>query len=1157
MKRKLKNRFFLIPVGIIIFGILTFSYCTKKRDIVVTNLKCENSINPIGIDELQPRFSWILQSDERGQKQTAYQILVASREELLEEDSGDMWASKKTISSQSVHVRYEGKSLESNRRYYVKVRAWGKNEKPAPYSQVATFTTAILRPDEWTAKWIGKKGIEDPPNNPGYFFQQTSVDIKGDPIRYNGRSVLLRKEVDISKKLKQALVHISGLGYYELFVNGKKVGDKILSPAKTFYKKIVLYDTFDLTSFLDEGKNAIGMMLGNGWYNPLPKWWSWRMQWFGPKRAILQLHLTYTDGTREVIGTDDTWKINDGPILSSCIYDGEIYDANQEIDGWNSAGLDDTSWQPAAILPAPGGKMVTQSLPSIKKTGRIRPQKVTQHQQDLYVVDLGQNISGWVRVKVSGQKGSIVTLRYAENIKKNGMIDPESNNLALATDKYILSGKENGIYEPSFTYHGFRYVEISGSINPLKPEDVEGIVVHSSVEPVGTFECSNERINKIHRATIWSQRANLMGFPTDCPQRDERLGWIGDAHVTAEEAMYNFDMALIYKKWLDDIRSTQNPENGDIPYISPRPFTDGFGTPAWSSGYHLIVWYLYQYYGDESILSAHLDAMCRYVDYLSSTAQDYILPPDNYGDWLSPNRDWKRGDPLSTATGYYFYISRIVAETAKILEQNDVFDKYNHLAEQIKNAYNKKFYNNNKQEYEDGNQFSNSFPLFLGIATEFLGKAALGGLVVDILANRGHLNTGMLGTKYMMEALSNQNHSKMAYLMVTQPDYPGWINLIRGRTTLSEHWDQSRSNNHVMFGSVDSWFYKVLAGINIDATRPGFENIIIKPYIASEMDWVKAGVKTIRGQVNVEWYKRGEDLDLSIQIPANTTATVYILADDPKNVEEDGDPASSSPGVTFVRMDGKYAVYQVESGQYEFTSGNIIFLIDTPYASTPVISPADTSVFKPDSILVYLSTETEGAEIRYTLDNSRPSRESKLYKDPIILGNHAKINACTFKKGYHPSYVQSADIYFVDPKYNGLHYRLFEGEWTQLPDFSNISPSREGIIYIFGLDDLKLPKYEFALEISGYLDIEKEGQYSFYTSSNDGSRLYIADNLIVDNDGEHMIEEKSGSTYLRVGKHPINVTYFQSGGGIALEVLYEGPGIEKQKITPAVLFQNR
>ncbi len=566
---------------------------------------------------------------------------------------------------------------------------------------------------------------------------------------------------------------------------------------------------------------------------------------------------------------------------------------------------------------------------------------------------------------------------------------------------------------------------------------------------------------------------------------------------------------------------------------------------------------MYLYYGDRSILDDHYESMRHYVNYLTSTADNYILPSDNYGDWLSANRNWKRGGPLSVATGYYYYVTRIVSETAKILEQNEDHVKYVQLSEKIKDAYNKKFYGYDKQQYEEGSQFSNSFPLFLGIATDFLGKAALGGLVVDIIENKGHLNTGILGTKYMLEALSREDHSKMAYLMVTQPDYPGWINLIQGRTTFSEHWNQTGSNNHVMFGSVDSWFYKVLAGISIDEEMPGFENVIIAPYIASEMDWVKAHVKTIRGQVGVEWQKEDDDLKLSIQIPVNSTATVYILANGPEHVAEESDPASTSVGVTYIRTDGKYAVYQVESGRYEFRSRNIGSLIDAPYASKPVINPADTSVFKPESLLVHLSTETEGAEIRYTLDKSKPSEKSALYTKPILLQNSQTVNARSFKKGYHPSFNQSVDISFVDPEQNGLHYRFYEGAWTKLPKFSTLSPTRQGIIYRISLDNLNVPKYDFGFEVEGFIQIDEEGEYTFYTQSNDGSRLYVDNKRIVDNDLEHLIEEKSGSIHLNAGRHPFKVTYFQSGGGIGLEVLYEGPGIEKQTIPPEQLFQNK
>jgi alpha-L-rhamnosidase len=1149
------RKWFLLVIAITISIVLL--QCASRTNLEVVEIKTEYSSNPIGIHSERPRFSWILASDLRGQYQTAYQILVASTRENLNEDTGDLWDSGKIITDRSIHIPYQGKPLASNRCYYLKVRVWGKDQKPGPFSQVASFTTALLKEEDWTAEWIGRGGIQDPAKDPGFYYQQPVSDEAGDKLLYNPRSVLLRKTINVGKKIKQALLHVSGLGYYELSLNDTRIGDNLLSPAKTFYKKIVLYDSYEVTASLQKGENVIGLMLGNGWFNPLLKWWSWRMQWYGPKRAILQLHLTYTDDSEEVVLTDDSWKINDGPVLSSCIYDGEIYDANQEIPGWNLAGFDDSNWKNATVLASPGGRMIPQLMPKIKATETIHPVNLSNPQEGVYIVDLGQNISGWLRIRIQGQKGDTLTLRYAENIDSQGRIDTKSNNLALATDKYILSGKTQETYEPHFTYHGFRYVELRGTGNPVKSDDIEGIVVHSAVQPAGHFSCSDENLNRIHRTTIWSQRANLMGIPTDCPQRDERLGWMGDAHITAEEAIYNFDMALFYKKWLEDIQSNRNTENGDIPYISPRPFINEKGTPAWSSGYHLVVWYLYKYYGDESILAAHFEAMCHYVDHLSSVAQDYILPSDDYGDWLSPDIAWRRGGPLSVSTGYFYYTSRIAAEAARVLHKKAEQQKYESLAEKIKAAYNKKFFDHESQSYEENSQLSNSFPLFLGIADDLYKKAALGGLVADIFSRKGHLSTGILGTKYMMEALSREDHSTIAYLVLTRPDYPGWTDLIRGRTTLSEHWNQGGSNNHVMFGSVDSWFYKVLGGINIDESKPAFKNIIFKPYIAPELTWVKASTKTLYGLVACQWKREGDDLQLGIQIPANTTAAVYILAGKPESVKEGRNPASEVEGVSFVKMEGNYAVYKVESGRYQFKSAQISALLDTPFASGPVISPQDTSVFIPDSVLVHMKTETAGSEIRYTLDNNNPSEQSLLYKGPFALRRKAIIKAGTFKDGYHPSFISTSEISFVEPKVNGLRYNFYEGIWTKLPDFSKLTPRRQGLVYSLGLGGLDVPKYEFALQFMGFLLIQTEGNYRFFVMSNDGSQLYIDGRLVVDNDEEHLMEEKSGSIFLSAGRHPIELTYFQSGGGLGVTVLYEGPGIARQPIPPMLLFQNK
>jgi alpha-L-rhamnosidase len=1140
------------------FIVLTCVHCTDRKKIEIVSLKCEYVSNPIGIDVTQPRFSWILQSDQRGQKQTAYQILVASSSDLIKRNSGDLWDSEKVESNQSVHILYEGNKLSSAKTYYWKVRVWDRNEQVSQFSNLAQFITSILNAQEWQENWIGKSGGKDPIPDGIYYSPQPEIDSEGDSIRYNARSVLLRKELELSKTVANALVFVSGLGYYELFINGQKVGDKILTPAKTDYRKIVLYDSYDVTPRLNTNKIAIGLMLGNGWFNPLKKWWSWRMQWFGAKRAMFQMHITFADGSTQIITSDDSWKIATGPILSSCIYDGEIYDANQEIRGWKKTDFNDSNWENAIIVNSPGGKLVSQIMPSMKVTQTIRPKKITQPKENIYVFDMGQNFSGWVKLYVKGKKGSKVQLRYAENVKDNGNIDVRSNNLAAATDVYILNGEGFEKYEPRFTYHGFRYVEISGL--PVEPDlyTVEGIVVHTAADPAGKFGTSNKRINKIQQAILWSQRANLMGFPTDCPQRDERLGWIGDAHVTAEEAIYNFDMAQFYMKWLNDIKSVQNSQNGDIPYIAPRPFTDGIGDPAWSSGYHLIVWYLYLYYGDKHILIEHFESMKKYVDYLSSQATDFILPMDKYGDWASANNDgwWKRGQPLSTSTGFFYYTTSILVKTAKILGMNEDEEKYSKLANKIKAAYQTRFFSVGEKQFDDGSQFSNSFPLFLNIVPEKEKETVLSNLIADILKHRGHLSTGILGTKYMMETLSRENRSDMAYLLANQTEYPSWDNMLGDRTTLSEHWNQGGSNNHIMFGSVGSWFYKVLAGINVDENAPGFENIIIKPYIAPNMHRLKASVKTVRGIVSSEWELYENMFKLKIKIPVNSTGKVYVLAKHSAKVKENEKSAEAVNGVSFVSMEGKHAVYFVESGEYTFTSPDVDELLDLPYVSNPMIFPADTFIYKPDKAAVSIKTETIGSKIYYTLDGSESTEKSILYESPFGLENNTIIKAKAFKKGYNPSFQQTSKIHFVDPKKNGIFFRLYHGAWTKIPEFTKLNTMKKGIAFQFGLKTLDVPKYDFGLLFQGYIEIKTAGEYTFYTRSNDGSQLFIGDQLIVDNDNEHGVEEKQGRVFLKKGKHPIKVTYFQSGGSTELQVLYEGPGVEKQEIPAVVLFQN-
>ena len=696
----------------------------------------------------------------------------------------------------------------------------------------------------------------------------------------------------------------------------------MLNPAKTHYNRIVLYDTYDVSGFFSKGENVLGIMLGNGWFNPIPKWWSWRMQWFGEKRAILQVNITYKDGSTELITTGTGWKMKEGPIRLHCLYDGETYDANMEQEGWDKPGFDDSEWETAKTVAPPKGRLTAQIMPAIKHVETINPVEITYPDDELSLVDFGQNFSGWIRIKLHAQKGDTISFRYAED-KKDGMLDPTTNHRAPVKDVFISKGEEE-IYEPCFTYHGFQFTEVSGLKYKLQPEDIEGIVVHSSVEPAGSFECSNEGINKLHQAIMWSQRANLMGFPTDCPQREERLGWTGDAHVTAEEAIYNFDMNLFYAKWLRDIRINQDPD-GDIPYIAPRPLSE-WPAYSWSSGFHLISWYHYLYYGDTQILEDNYETMKRYVDFLSGSAKGYILPRDKYGDWVSPFEGWEEGGPMLTSTAYYYYTASIVAKTANILGLSEDARKYMALTKNIKKAFNQEYYNTKNKSYEDGSQFANSFALFLGLVPESEKPAVLANLVGDIKEkNNMHLTTGILGSKYLMELLSKEGRSDIAWGLATQTTYPSWLDMLKGHNTLCERWREGKTNshNHVMLGSIDSWFYKYIAGIQPDEKAPGFKNIIIKPYMPTDLDWAKASTNTVMGEIKSEWSKNDGAYTLKVKIPFGSEATVYVPANSAEEVKENGNPATGAECVKFLNMKDGYAVFRTGSGEYAFTSNKV------------------------------------------------------------------------------------------------------------------------------------------------------------------------------------------------------------------------------------------
>jgi len=883
-------------------------------------LLVEYAQNPNNIDEMHPRFSWIISSDKRNQIQTAYRILVASSPAKLKVPKPDLWDSGRIKSSETIQHEYENDNLKSNTTYYWRVISWDGDGK-VHESPAAKFETAFLSGDEWIAKWIGKGPKSELLPLQG-FYKNIKEQFPGkDTIVHDGNSLLLRHEVKLGKKIKSAKAYITGLGFYEFFINGVRVGDHVLAPAKTPYHKTILYDTYDVTNLLKQGVNALGIHLGNGWYNPYKKWWNdYRMQWFGSKKAIAQIHITCMDGTTKVITTDKNWKWALGPVTYNCVYDGEIYDANLDHEGWTKPGYNDSEWRPVTIFEKLKARLISHRMPAVKVNEIFKPQEVKVSRDGMKVFDMGQNFSGWIRIKAKGAMNSILKIRFAEDLNIDGTIDVTSNEHANATAEYIMKGQGIETYETHFSYFGFKYVEISALNGPLNIVDIEGRAVYSDNKQTGSFECDNLLVNKIHKATVWSQKSNMLGYPMDCPQRDERLGWLGDAQVTAEEAMFNFDMALFYENWFEGIKDNQDEKTGDIPIISPRPYIKDDGI-EWSSTYLTMLWQYYSYYGDRRILSRHYPAMKRYMEFLKGISKDYILPMGWIGDWGSMVKGWKEGQPGSVPTAFYYLDAKIMADVAGVLGYNADQEYYLHLSGQIKEKYNKTYLNPETGNYNDGSQMANAFPLYLGIVPDEMKQKVLDNLVNDIVVNNStHLTTGVLGTKYMPEALAQLGRGDIAWRIINQKSSPSWNDMMNKYTTMCEFWTLKQSKNHVMMGSIDSWFYKYIAGIQLDEKSPAFAEFQVKPFFPDSLRFGKAQIETMRGRISSEWEKNPGLFTLKLEVPFNTSATVFIPGSVKSKILESMTPFEKVEGLEYLGFKNGNHILKVHSGNYLFAT---------------------------------------------------------------------------------------------------------------------------------------------------------------------------------------------------------------------------------------------
>jgi len=1123
-----------------VFAALIFSSCSVDDNIKVVNLECEYLENPLGIDVVTNPLCPAAQTGQNNFRQKAYRILIATDKTKLEDNVGDLWDTDKMLSEQSNQIVYKGAELKPRQKVFWKVRIWDENNNASKWSEIATWEMGLINDSDWKAKWIGKIDERKPKagqKNPAPYF---------------------RKIFTVENNIENARAYITGLGYYELYINGKKVGDHVLSPNQTNYDKRqvssyeggkianmstrVLYVTYDVTDYLKKGENVAAVILGNGWYYQTERN-EYLPLFFDTPRFIAQIEIEQTDGLKKRIISDDTWKVGAGPILDNNIYIGEIYDARLENPDWNNLGFDDSKWGYAKVVRSPEGKLHAQMSPPDRVIKKIKPVKVTNPKKNIYRYDFGTMFSGWVKLKIKGERGTQIKLKYFE----------DSGNTYGQRDIYILKGKGVEEWSPRFTWHAFRYVEISGSSVPLTLDNVEGQVVHTDVKSAGNFTCSNKLFNRINNDYVKTQLDNMHGgVPTDCPHR-ERRGYTGDGQIAAQAAIYSLDMRSFYTKWLNDIADAQNKQTGYVP--NTVPYHSGGGGVAWGSAYIIIPWYMYLYYGDVAILRKHYEGMKKYVNYLKNrTDKDGLIyiDPDDYwdlGEWVPPAPTVIPN--VLVASAYYYYDLTLMNKIAEVLKKETDAKQFSVSREQVKKSFNNKYFSKKTYNYSIGYQGANVFPLVFGLVDKNNEQKVFDNLVRNVVVkNKGHFDTGMMATPYLLEVLTKYGRADLSYTIMNRRDYPSYgYNIERGATTLWETWAGNQSHSHPMFGSVIAWFYQALGGIIADETQPGFKHIIIKPQIVDELEFVNTSYQSNYGEVRCDWEYKSGNLKAEVTIPPNTTASVYIPGNKIKNVNCD------VSGIEAIGKDNNLIHFEVASGKYTFYSKNISSIIKSPMVSLPVIIPSDTTLFFPDSIQVKIRQDSKGGEIRYTLDDSEPTELSKLYETPFTINKSTIIKAKVFKKGNKPSFTIISKINFIDSTKNGINYKYYKGAWTKLPNFDLLKPDFKGKVFNFDLNTLKNYADKFAVEFTSNIMIDSEDIYTFYLMSNDGSKLFIDDKLVINFDGMHGFSTKTGKIKLTKGIHKIRIEYFQAGGGLGLEVSFESGKMERQKIPSEILLR--
>ncbi|HWX20290.1 MAG TPA: glycoside hydrolase family 78 protein [Candidatus Binatia bacterium] len=1088
LSRLLKFFFLLLSLG---------AFSSPAAALVVGQLRCEYLKDPLGIDAPHPRLGWVLESDKpgsRGQRQSAYQIVVAGSQKQLDANRPDLWDTGKVNSDRSIHVPYGGRPLVSEQECFWKVRVWDQAGKASAWSQPAHWSMGLLSPSDWQAKWLGQDGDEpkatftdanwiwfpeghpeksapvatryfrrafdlpagrpiksarwlvaadnqftafvngrpagvgasfksvsdlevlgrlhagknllaasvkntgEEPNPAGFLallqieFEQgdplllptdetwqtsaeelpgwekpESEDSTWLPARNLGPAGMepwgtvagvedrrlaarwLRKEFQLNKTVRRATAYLSGLGLSEFYLNGQRIGDQVLSPGLTDYSKRIFYVTHDVTHNLKRGANAIGVVLGNGRFFaprsniPTPT------RTYGFPRLLFQMRLEYTDGSTATIASDETWKLTtEGPIRANNEYDGEQYDARLELSGWTQPGFEDSKWPCAQSVAAPGGVLAAQMIDPIRVTATLKPIALTEPTPGTYIFDLGQNMVGWCRLRVTGPRGATVSLRHAETLKPDGTLYLDNIRSAKVTDTYTLKGAGQEVYEPRFTYHGFRYVEVNGY--PGKPTltSLEGRVVNDDLESGGEFTCSNPLLNRIYQNIRWGARGNYRSIPTDCPQRDERQGWLGDRSAEAKGEAYLFNTAALYSKWLQDMADAQK-ESGSVPDVCPPYWPLYNDNVTWPSSTVIIPGELLEQFGDRAIIARHYASGKNWMDYMSCFVTNGIIGRDNYGDWCVPpedprlihSEDPKRKTAVNLlATAYFYHDALLMEQYARQLGFSDDAGHFHELAETLYAGFNRSFLDEDAGRYDNGSQSSCVLPLAFGLVPESQRERIFTHLLRKIQdESHDHIGTGLIGGQWLMRVLSDHGRADLAYTIATQKTYPSWGYMVEnGATTLWELWNGNtadpamNSGNHVMLvGDLVIWLNEYLAGIKPDTAQPGFKHIIMRPEPVGDLTFVRATHRSPYGVIASAWQKDAQGFHWNLTVPVNTTATVYLPsthnlnltpnlnpAPNLSDIKETGKPVLRDRSLEFRRVENGRAVFEIGSGSYHF-----------------------------------------------------------------------------------------------------------------------------------------------------------------------------------------------------------------------------------------------